>query len=156
MKKKTENQSIVESNFKKWYDAEKERLASNGRDIDRIYIFADDEIDKGTILCKDYALTFNRHQRVIDLIVNGEEDSPIWKDVMDNVPAQFAAVFDEPETFLYRISSNTSDKKEFYHFESTDDESGELLPISIDELSLNNALKAKCFDSLVDTMYNIC
>ena len=155
MKKKIKDQSIVESNFKKWYCAEKERIASKGKDIDRIYIFADYEIDKGTILCKDYALTFNRHQRVIDLIVNGEEGSSIWDDVVDNVPIQFAAVFDEPETFLYRISTNTSEKKEFYHFVSTDDEGGSLLPISIDELSLNNALKAKCFDSLVDTMYNV-
>ena len=155
MKKKIKDQSIVESNFKKWYDAEKERIASKGKDIDRIYIFADYEIDKGTILCKDYALTFNRHQRVIDLIVNGEEGSSIWNDVVSNVPAQFAAVFDKPEKFLYRISNYTSDKKEFYYFESTDNESGELLPIGIDELSLNSALKAKCFDSLVETMYNV-
>ena len=155
MEKKTKDQSIVESNFKKWYAAEKERIASKGKDIDRIYIFADYEIDKGTILCKDYALTFNRHQRVIDLIVNGEEGSSIWDDVVDNVPIQFAAVFDKPEKFLYRISSITSEKKEFYHFVSTDDEGGSLLPISIDELSLLSALKAKCFDSLVDTMYNV-
>lgn len=155
MAKKTKDQSIVESNFKKWYAAEKERIASKGKDIDRIYIFADYEIDKGTILCKDYALTFNRHQRVIDLIVNGEEGSSIWDDVVDNVPIQFAAVFDKPEKFLYRISSITSEKKEFYHFDPTYDEGDSLLPISIDELSMNRALKAKCFDSLVDTMYNV-
>ena len=155
MKKKTKDQPIIESNLKKWYCAEKERLASKGKDIDKIFIFADYEIDEGTILCEDYAFTFNRHACVIDLIVNGEEGSPVWKDVVDNVPAQFAAVLDKPENFLYRISSNTSEKKEFYHFGPTYDEGGSLLPISIDKLSLLSAIKAKCFDSLVETMYNV-
>ena len=60
------------------------------------------------------------------------------------------------ENFLYRISSSTSEEKEFYHFESTDDESGELLPISIDELNPLGAWKAEYFDELIGSIYNIC
>lgn len=159
MEKKNKNQSILESNFVRWYDEEKERLALKGNDTSKFYAFADPEIDEGSVCCEDYAFVFNRHQRVIDLIVNGEKDSPIWEEVIDivKVPARFVAFLTgDLENFLYRISSSTSEEKEFYHFESTDDESGELLPISIDELSLLDGYKAEYFDELVGSIYNIC
>lgn len=150
--------SVFESNFKKWYDAEKERLASRGKDTTKFYALADPDINEGTILCEDYVMKFNRDECVIDLVINGEEDSSIWDDVVDSVPARFAAfltgdpknfLIGKPENFLYRLSSNTSEKKEFYYFESTDDESGELLPISIDELNPLAAYKAEYFDELI-------
>ena len=150
MKKKTKDQSIVESNFANWVNEEKNRLSLKGYDTSKVFVYADPDINEGIIICADYTMKFNRDECVIDLIINGEEDSLIWDDVADNVPARFAAFLTgDPETFLYRISSNTSEKKEFYYFESTDDESGELLPISINELSPLGAWKAEHFDELI-------
>lgn len=158
MEKKNKNQSIIESNIQKWYDAETERLVSKGEDINNIFIVADPYYNEGTIICDEYTMKFNRDECVIDLVINGEEDSSIWDDVVDSVPARFAAfltgdpknfLIGKPENFLYRISSNTSEKKEFYYFESTDDESGELLPIGIDELNPLAAYKAEYFDELI-------
>ena len=116
------------SNFKKWYEAEKERLASRGKDTDRIYIFADPEINEGIIICADYTMKFNREEKVIDLVVNGEEDSLIWDDVVDSVPAQFAAVIGKPENFLYGVSTTKSKEKWYYSFKRDDKESGTLFP----------------------------
>lgn len=158
MKKKSKDQSILESNFANWYGEERNRLALKGYDTSKVFVYADPDINEGIIICADYTMKFNREEKVIDLVVNGEEDSLIWDDVVDSVPARFAAfltgdpknfLIGEPEKFLYRISSNTSEEKEFYHFESTDDESGELLPISIDELSPLAAWKAENFDELI-------
>ncbi len=137
--------SVLESNLTNWYD-------------DRFFVYADPDTNEGIIICADYTMKFNMDECVIDLIINGEEDSLIWEEIIDivKVPARFVAFLNsDPETFLYRISSNTSDKKEFYYFESTDDESGELLPISIDKLSPLEAWKAENFDSLISSMYNI-
>lgn len=148
----------IESNFVKWCDAERERLASMGNDTTKFFVYADPDINEGIIICADYTMKFNRDECVIDLVINGEEDSLIWDDVVDSVPARFAAfltgdpknfLIGKPENFLYRISSNTSEKKEFYYFESTDDESGELLPIGIDELNPLAAWKAEYFDELI-------
>ncbi len=149
MKKKTKDQSIIESNFANWYGEERDRLALKGYDISKVFVYADPEINEGIIICADYTMKFNREEKVIDLVVNGEEDFSIWDDVVDKVPARFASCLGKPEKFLYRISSNTSDKKEFYYFESTDDESGELLPIGIDKLSPLGAWKAEYFDELI-------
>ena len=158
MEKKTKNQSIIESNFANWVNEEKNRLALKGYDTTKFFVYADPDINEGIIICADYTMKFNRDECVIDLVINGEEDSSIWDDVVDSVPARFAAfltgdpknfLIGKPENFLYRISSNTSEKKEFYYFESTDDESGELLPIGIDELNPLAAYKAEYFDELI-------
>ena len=150
MKKKTKDQCVFESNFANWYGEEKNRLSLKGYDTSKFFVYADPDINEGIIICADYTMKFNRDERVIDLVINSEEDSLIWDNVVDSVPARFVVFLTgKPDTFLYRISSNTSDKKEFYHFESTDDESGELLPIGIDELSPLAAWKAEYFDELI-------
>ena len=158
MAKKNKNQSVLESNFANWYGEEKNRLSLKGYDTSKFFVYADPDINEGIIICADYTMKFNRDECVIDLIINGEEDSLIWDDVVDKVPARFAAfltgdpknfLIGKPDTFLYRISSNTSDKKEFYCFVDTDDESGELLPISIDELSPLGVWKVENFDELI-------
>ena len=158
MKKKTKDMSIIESNFANWVSEEKNRLALKGYDTTKFFVYADPDINEGIIICDEYTMKFNRDECVIDLVINGEEDSSIWDDVVDSVPARFAAfltgdpknfLIGKPENFLYRISSNTSEKKEFYYFESTDDESGELLPIGIDELNPLAAYKAEYFDELI-------
>ena len=141
--------SVIESNFEKWANEERERLAARGKD-DRFFVYAEPEINEGIIYGGDYTMKFNRDECVIDLVINSEEDSLIWDNVIDNVPARFVVFLTgKPDTFLYRISSNTSDKKEFYCFVDTDDESGELLPIGIDELSPLGAWKAEYFDELI-------
>lgn len=158
MKKKNKNQSIIESNFANWVNEEKNRLAAMGNDTTKFFVYADPDINEGIIICADYTMKFNRDECVIDLVIKGEEDSSIWDNVVDSVPARFAAfltgdpknfLIGKPENFLYRLSSNTSGKKEFYYFESTDDASGELLPIGIDELSPLAAYKAEYFDELI-------
>ena len=158
MKKKTKDMSIIESNFANWVSEEKNRLALKGYDTTKFFVYADPDINEGIIICDEYTMKFNRDECVIDLVINGEDDSSIWDDVVDSVPARFAAfltgdpknfLIGKPENFLYRISSNTSEKKEFYYFESTDDESGELLPIGIDELNPLAAYKAEYFDELI-------
>lgn len=150
--------SVFKSNLENWVNEEKNRLSLEGNDTTKFFVYADPDINEGIIICADYTMKFNRDECVIDLVINGEEDSSIWDDVVDRVPARFAAfltgdpknfLIGKPETFLYRLSSNTSEKKEFYYFESTDDESGELLPISIDELSPLAAWKAENFDELI-------
>ena len=149
MKKKTKDQCILESNLEKWANEERERLAAKGKD-DKFFVYAEPEINEGIIYGGDYTMKFNMDECVIDLVINSEEDSLIWDNVVDKVPAQFAAVLTgKPVIFLYRISSNTSEKKEFYHFDPTYDEGGSLLPISIDELSPLGAWKAEYFDELI-------
>lgn len=140
--------SVFESNLEKWSGIERERLAAKGKD-DRFFVYADPDINEGIIYGGDYTMKFNRDECVIDLVINSEEDSLIWDDVVDKVPARFAAVFGKPETFLYRISSNTSEKKEFYYFDPTYDEGGSLLPTSIDELNPLGAWRAEYFDELI-------
>ena len=156
--------SILESNLANWVNEEKNRLALRGKDTTKFFVFTDPEINEGSVCCEDYTIKFNRDEGVIDLVINGEEDSSIWDNVVDSVPARFAAfltgdpknfLIGKPENFLYRISSNTSEEKKFYYFESTDDESGELLPIGIDELNPLAAYKVENFDELISSMYNI-
>lgn len=147
--------SVFESNFVKWYDEERERLAFKGKDTSKFCAFADPDINEGSVCCEDYAFAFNRDEGVIDLIVNGEKDSSIWEEVIDivKVPARFAAFLGNPENFLYRISTSTSEEREFYHFESTDDESGYLSPIT--KFNAIEDWKAENFDSFIGSMYNI-
>lgn len=152
MKKKTKKQSIIESNFKKWYAAEKERLASRGKDTDKIYIFADLEISVGSICCEDYIMKFNRDEGIIDLRINGEKGSFIWDNVIHCVLAQFASCFGNPKNFLYRVSSNTSEEKKFYGCAKIVDVDV-MLPIN--GFTAIEAWKAENFDSLIDSIYTI-
>lgn len=116
MEKKNKNQSIIESNIDKWFDAETERLVSKGEDINNIFIVADPYYNEGTIICDEYTMKYNKDERVVDLVVNGEKNSSIWDDVVNNVPVQFASCIDNPMSFTYKLSTNTSEEKEFYLF----------------------------------------
>ena len=146
--------SVFESSIKKWYDAELERLASKeDKDDDNLYLFADPEINEGSVCCEDYIMKFNRDERVIDLVINGEEGSPVWKDVVYNVPARFASCLGDPVGFLYRISTNTSEEKEFYGFVDTEHDAGILIHLT--EFNEIGTWKAENFDSLISSMYNI-
>lgn len=138
--------SVIESNFKKWYAAEKERLASRGKDTDKIYLFCDLEISVGSICCEEYIMKFNRDEGVIDLIVNGEKDSRIWDNVIHGVLAQFASCLGNPKNFLYRVSSNTSEEKKFYGCATIVDVDV-MLPIN--GFTAIEAWKAENFDSLI-------
>ena len=144
--------SVFETNFVKWCDAERERLASMGKDITKFCALADPEINDGSVCCEDYAFAFNRDEGVIDLIINGEEDSFIWDNVISNVPSQFASCLGKPENFLYRISTSTSEKKKFYGYVKIADVSA-MLPIL--EFNAIEDWKAENFDSLIGSMYNI-
>lgn len=143
--------SVFEIYIKKWYDAEFERLASMGKDTSKFHLFADPDINEGSVWCEDYIMKFNRDEGVIDLVINGEEDSPVWNDVVSNVPAQFASFLSSPDHFLYRISTSTSEKKDFYGFEYVDDKGG----FNLFQVDLTGEWIAENFDSLVNSMYNI-
>ena len=144
----------IETNFRKWYDAERERFASKeDKDNDNLFLFCDPEISVGSVCCEDYTIRFNRDERVIDLVINGEEGSPVWKDVVYNVPARFASVLGDPVGFLYRISTNTSEEKEFYGFVDTEHDAGILIHLT--EFNPVVEWKAENFDSLISSMYNI-
>lgn len=146
------NCSVFESNFVKWCDAERERLASRGKDITKFCALADPEINDGSVCCEDYAFAFNRDEGVIDLIINSEEGSFIWDNVIHCVLAQFASCFGDPKNFLYRVSSNTSEKKKFYGCATIVDVDV-MLPIN--GFTAIEAWKAENFDSLIGSIYNI-
>ena len=116
MKKKTKDMSVVESNIQKWYDAETERLVSKGEDINNIFIVADPYYNEGTIICDDYTMKFNRDECAIDLVVNGTLNSPIWDDVIENVPVQFASFLNCNSNFLFHFSTNIGDEMGFYQY----------------------------------------
>ena len=138
----------IESNIRKWVDTELERLASRGKGGSKFHLQADLDDNVGSVCCADYTMKFNGLYGIIDLAINGEKDSSIWKDVIENVPAQFASVLTgAPEHFLYRLSSNTSDKKKFYGFDPNEGESGSLLPIGI--YRVVDVWRATDFDSLI-------
>ena len=146
--------SVFEISIKKWYDAELERLASKvDKDDDNLYLFCDPEINEGSVCCEDYTIRFNRDERVIDLVINSEEGSPVWKDVVYNVPARFASCLGDPVGFLYRLSTNTSEEKEFYGFVDTEHDAGILIHLT--EFNPVVEWKAENFDSLISSMYNI-
>ena len=149
MKKKTKDQCILESNLTKWENEEMARLAAKGKD-DKFCLITYNKMNEGTIHGGDYTMKFNRAEAVIDLVINGEEGSPVWDDVINNVPTRFAAFLTgDPKNFLYRISANTSKKRGFYYFDPTYDEGGSLLPIGIYELNPLGAWKAESFDELI-------
>ena len=152
MKKKTKDQCILESNLEKWANAERERLASRGKDTTKFCALADPDINEGSVCCEDYAFAFNRDEGVIDLIVNGEEGSFIWDNVIHCVLAQFASCFGDPKNFLYRVSSNTSEEKKFYGCTTIVDVDV-MLPII--GFTAIDAWKAENFDSLIGSIYNI-
>ena len=140
--------SVFESNIRKWVDTELERLASRGKGGSKFHLQDDLDDNVGSVCCADYTMKFNGFYGVIDLVINSEEDSPIWNDVKNNVPAQFATVLTgAPEWFLYRLSSNTSDKKQFYGFDPNEGESGSLLPIEI--FRVLDVWRSTSFDSLI-------
>ncbi len=144
--------SVFESNFVKWCDAERERLASMGKDITKFCALADPEINDGSVCCEDYAFAFNRDEGVIDLIINSEEGSFIWDNVIHCVLAQFASCFGDPKNFLYRVSSNTSEEKKFYGCAKIVDVDV-MLPIN--GFTAIEDWKAENFDSLIGSIYNI-
>ena len=138
----------IESNIRKWVDTELKRLASRGKGGSKFHLQDDLDDNVGSVCCADYTMKFNGLYWVIDLVINSEEDSPIWNDVKNNVPAQFATVLTgAPEWFLYRLSSNTSEKKKFYGFDPNEGESGSLLPIEI--FRVLDVWRSTSFDSLI-------
>lgn len=145
--------SVFEISIKKWFNAEWERLAAKGKDTSKLHLLADPDINVGSVCCEDYSIRFNRDERIIDLVINVEKDSPIWDDVIDNVPAQFASYLGNPKGFLYRLSTNTSEEKEFYGFVDTEHACGILIHLT--EFNPVVEWKAENFDSLISSMYNI-
>ena len=121
--------SVFEISIKKWYDAEFERLAAKGKDTSKFHLLADPDINVGSVCCEDYSIRFNRDEGIIDLVINTEKDSSIWDDVVKNVPVQFASCFDNPENFVYGLSTTKSKEKWYYSFKRDDKESGALFPI---------------------------
>ena len=119
MEKKYKDMSIIESNFEKWVDTEFERLISRGRDIDKFDALTDPDSNMLTIVSDEYTMKFIKDERAIDLVVNGEKNSSIWDDVVNSVPVQFASCIDNPMSFIYKISANTSEEKESYLFSVT-------------------------------------
>ena len=165
MKKKTKDQCIVSEegsfvssypvreNLKKWVDTEFERLVSRGRNTNKF--FADTDPDSNTliIVSDEYILKLNMDEGVIDLLVNGEKNSSIWKDVIENVPVQFASCFDNPMYFTYKISSSASEEMESYFFSLV----GFNNDVPIYGLVPLNQLEetVKKFGSMVESMSNI-
>ena len=153
--------SVFEITIKKWYDAEFERLAAKGKDTSKFHLLADPDINVGSVCCEDYSIRFNRDERIIDLVVNGEKDSPIWNDVIDNVPVQFASYLANPENFLYRVSTylgapekfiydlspNTSEKKWYYGFGGNSYEGGTLFLVNESHPIVE--WKAESFDTML-------
>ena len=162
MKKKEKIMSVEDSfyssypvreNLKKWVDTEFKRLVSRGRNTNKF--FADTDPDSNTliIVSDEYILKLNMNEGVIDLLVNTEEDSPIWKDVIENVPVQFASCFDNPMGFTYKISASTGEKMESYFFSLV----GFNNDVPIYGLVPLNQLEetVKKFGSMVESMSNI-
>ena len=143
--------SVFEISIKKWYDAEFERLASMGKDTSKFHLLADPDINVGSVFCEDYIMKFNRDEGVIDIIANAENSSVGGWDVFLNVPGQFASYLGDPENFLYRFSTSTSEKKDFYGFEYIDDKGG----FNLFQVDLTGEWIAENFDSLVSSIYNI-
>ena len=105
--------------LKKWVDNEFERLISRGKDTSKFDAIADTDSNELKIVCEEYTMIYKKDERVIDLVINGEKNSSIWNDVVNNVPVQFAACIDNPMGFTYNLSSSTSEEKESYLFSVT-------------------------------------
>ena len=141
MKKKTKDQCVVSEegsfyssypvreNLKKWVDAEFERLVSRGRNTNKFFADTDPDSNALIIVSDEYILKLNMDEGVIDLVVKGEKNSPIWNDVVNNVPARFAQCFSNPENFIYAVSTTKSKEKWYFCFKQDGKESGTLFPI---------------------------
>lgn len=165
MKKKTKDQCMVSEehsfyssypvreNLKKWVDTEFKRLVSRGRNTNKFFADTDPYSNTLIIVSDEYILKLNMDEGVIDLIVNTEEDSSIWKDVIENVPVQFASCFDNPMSFTYKISSSASEEMESYFFSLV----GFNNDVPIYGLVPLNQLEetVKKFGSMVESMSNI-
>lgn len=140
-------------NLKKWVDAEFERLISRGKDTTKFFVYADPDSNEARIVCEEYTMKFNKDERVIDLVINGEKNSPIWDDVVNNVPVQFASCLDNPMYFTYKLSTNTSEEKESYLFSVVGFNNFMplfgLIPLEKVEEKIKNS------DSLIESMSNI-
>ena len=140
-------------NLKKWVDTEFERLISRGRDTGKFDALADTDSNELKIVCEEYTMIYKKDEKVIDLVINGEKDSSIWDDVINNVPVQFASCIDNPMCFTYNISASTSEEKESYLFSVTGFNNFMplfgLIPLQqVEE-------KIKDLDSLAESMSNI-
>lgn len=116
MEKKEKTKDVFEIDHDDWPTYERIRLIKKGKDINKFVISADPDFNEGTILCEDYTLKFNRDECAIDLVVNGALNSPIWDDVIENVPVQFASFLDCNSNFLFHFSTNIGDEMGFYVF----------------------------------------
>ena len=143
----------VHENLKKWVNTEFERLASRGRNTSKFFADTDPDSNALIIVSDEYILKLNMDEGVIDLLVNTEEDSSIWKDVIENVPVQFASCFDNPMSFTYKISASTDEKMESYFFSLV----GFNNDVPIYGLVPLNQLEetVKKFGSMVESMSNI-
>lgn len=150
----------IESSIKKWLVAELERLASRGKDIDKFDALVSPDSNELRMVCEEYTMKFIKDERTIDLVVNGEKNSPIWDDVVNNVPVQFASCIDNPMYFTYKISANTSEEKESYLFSIVGFNNFMplfgLIPLKkVEEKIKENKEKIENFDSLISSMSNI-
>ena len=116
MEKEYKTKDVFEIDHDDWPTYERIRLIKKGKDINKFVISADPDFNEGTILCEDYTMKFNRDECAIDLVVNGALDSPIWKDVIENVPVQFASYLDCNSNFVFHFSTNIGDEMGFYEY----------------------------------------
>lgn len=152
MEKEYKTDSLFQD-LKKWVDTEFGRLISRGKDTDKFDAIADTDSNELKIVCEEYTMIYKKDERVIDLVVNGEKDSPIWNDVVNNVPVQFAACIDNPMGFTYKLSTNTSEEKESYLFSLAG--FNNFMPL-FGLIPLNQLEEtAKKFGSMVESMSNI-
>ena len=116
MEKEYKTKDVLEIAHENWIGYERLRLAKKGKDVNKFVISSDPDFNEGTILCEDYTLKFNRDECAIDLVVNGTLNSPIWDDVIENVPVQFASFLNCNSNFLFHFSTNIGDEMGFYQY----------------------------------------
>lgn len=116
MEKEHKTKDVFEIDHENWLTYERIRLVKKGKDINKFVVSADPDFNEGTILCEDYTMKFNKDECAIDLVVNGALDSPIWKDVIENVPVQFASFLDCNSNFVFHFSTNIGDEMGFYEY----------------------------------------
>ena len=116
MDKEHITKDVFEIDHNDWPTYERIRLAKKGKDINKFVISSDPDFNEGTILCEDYTLKFNKDECAIDLVVNGALNSPIWDDVIENVPVQFASFLNCDLNYLFHFSTNIGDEMGFYQY----------------------------------------
>ena len=134
MEKEHKTKDVFEIDHNDWPTYERIRLAKKGKDINKFVISSDPDFNEGTILCEDYTLKFNKDECAIDLVVNGALNSPIWDDVIENVPVQFASFLNCDLNYLFHFSTNIGDEMGFYQYAFMDNGSPVFAMVS-DELS---------------------